>query len=206
MTPGRQRALIFAAAGLMAVIAIAGFGFLVWKSFDNLRNPAEATVDERRLLVTTESLEPFGVASTGHRGETMKSIRQIDGTRNIEYVYSSKNDARAGTSLYVFSKVQVLAMPLTAMQLFKMEQLAIRAGVGLGAKVGLRPRPDLLTSGDQRYAATIEWDGKPTGNVFIIRQGRVVHTVTISGFVFDKPESVEKLFAQPLAESKRQFP
>jgi len=206
MTPGRQRALIFAAAGLMAVLAIAGFGFLVWKSFDNLRNPAEASSEERRLMVTTESLEPFGVANTGRRGETLKSIRQIDGTRDIEYVYSSKNDPRAGTSLYVFSKVQVLAIPLTAMQLFKMEQLAIRAGVGFGANANLRPRPDLLTAGDQRYAATIERDGKATGNIFIIRQGRVVHTVTIGGFAFEKPESVEQLFAQPLAESKRQFP
>jgi hypothetical protein len=206
MTPGRQRALIFTAAGLMAFIAVAGFGFLVWKSFDNLRNPADASGEERRLMVTTESLEPFGVENTGRRGETLKSVRQIDGTRDIEYVYSSKNDPQAGTSLYVFSKVQVLAISLSAMQLFKMEQLAIRATVGLGDKVKLRPRPDLLTAGDQRYAATIERDGKPTGNIFIIRQGRVVHTVTISGFAFEKPESAEQLFAEPLAESKRQFP
>jgi hypothetical protein len=206
MTPGRQRALIFAAAGLMAIIGVSGFGFLVWKAFDNLRNPAAASGEERRLIVTTESLEPFGVSNTGHRGETLKSVRQIDGTLDIEYLYSSKSDAQAKAPLYLFSKVQVLPMSLTAMQLFKMEQLAIRAGVGFGAKAHLRPRPDLLTAGDQRYAATIEREGKPSGNIFIIRHGRVVHTVTIGGFFFEKPEQVEQLFTQPLAESKRQFP
>ena len=206
MTPDRQRALILTAAGLMGLVAIAGFVTLVWKSVNNMRHPAATSGEERRLLVTAESLHPFGVPDTGRRGESLHSIRQIDGTRDIQYVYSSKNDAHARMPLYVLSKVQVLALSLTAMQVFKMEQLAIRAGVGFAGKVELRPRPDLLTSGDQRYAAVIERNGKPAGNLFIIRQGRVVHTVTIGGFFFEKPESVQKLFAEPLQESKRQFP
>ena len=205
MTQDRQRILIFAAAGFMALVAIAGFAFLVWKTVDTMKHPVTMTADERKLLVTTESLEPFGVQSTGRRGETLNAIHQLDGTQDIEYTYSSKNDSHAKNSLFVLSKVQVLPIRLTAMQVFKMEQLAIRAGVGFSGKVQLVPRPELLTFGDQRYAAVIEHEGKPAGNLFIIRQGRIVHTLTLSGFYFEKPESVAQVFEKPLAEANRQF-
>jgi hypothetical protein len=87
-----------------------------------------------------------------------------------------------------------------------MEQFALRAGVGWAGKVTLEPGDHLLTSGDQRYAVTLVRDGKPFGNLFVVRTGRVVHTLTIGGLYLEKPESVTRLFAEPFAEAQRRFP
>lgn len=206
MTPSKQRALIFAAAGVSALAAIAFGAFMVVRTIRSVTHPSTASGEERRLLVTTAQLERFGVKNTQGRAENVVSTSQFDGSRDIQYVYSSKNNPEAPETLYVLSKVQVLPQSLSAMQVFKMEQLAIRAGVGLQEQAKLVPHPELVTLGDQRYAAIIERDEKPAGNLFIIRQGRVVHMLTIGGFYFNSAESVEKLFKPILEETKRQFP
>jgi hypothetical protein len=206
MTPAKQRILIFTIAGVSALACMVFVGVFIAHTIHSVQHPAAATGEERRLLVTTETLKPFGVKSTGGRAENITSTRQFDGSRDIQYTYSSKTDPQASETLYVLSKVQVLPQSLTAMQVFKMEQLAIRAGVQLQGKAQLVPRPELVTFGDQRYAASIERDGKPAGNLFIIRQGRVVHMLTIGGFYFDSAGSVERLFKPILEETRRQFP
>jgi hypothetical protein len=202
----KGRVWIFVAAGVCCVAFIGLIAFMVVQTISSVRHPPPTTAAERRLVVTTESLEPFGFHNTGGRGENIRSMHQLDGSSDIQYNYESKNDPKAREYLYVLSKVQIFAQSLAAMQVFKMEQLAIRAGVGLQGKAQLVPRPELVTFGDQQYAVEIRRGDKPAGNLFIIRQGRVVHMLTIGGIHFEDPKQVEKLFKPILEESKRQFP
>ncbi|HKR62202.1 MAG TPA: hypothetical protein VJZ00_00615 [Thermoanaerobaculia bacterium] len=196
MTPQKQRVLIFAAAGISALAGIGFVGFVVTKTIRSIAHPSEPTADERKLLITIESLAVHDVTRSPTATEHLQSTHEFDGTRRIEYTY------RGDRSLYIFSQVQVVPTSLSGMQLVKMQELAMRAG--FNAKLRVVPRPELLTFGDQRYAAMLERDDEAIGNLFIVRDGRVVHTLVITGFYFDHPENVAELFKVPMREAKKQ--
>ena len=43
------------------------------------------------------------------------------------------------------------------------------------------------------------------GNVFVVRQGRVLHTLVLAGIYFDDPDDIRELFEPLLEESKKQY-
>ena len=68
----------------------------------------------------------------------------------------------------------------------------------------MHPAPDLLKMGDESYAAYMQFGKKKLGNIFLVRRGRVLHSLLISRVYFDDPEDVRRLFA-PMVEAGRKF-
>lgn len=202
MTSG-QRRLIFVLAGVSALAGLAMFTYIIWVTVRGISAPPPATADDRRLVVTSEALQPFGGPAPDRDAESLSTIRQFDGSRTISYEFDSRKDPDARKRVVASTTTMVHSTSLSAMQAFKVQEVATRAGVALTKSARLVDAPGLLTVGDARYAGVIHYDGKPGGNMFLMRQGRVIFTVVIVGIVFDDPQDVERLMG-PLAEEAKQ--
>jgi len=201
---GKQRALIFVVAGLCAVFGIGGFAFVMWRMAKSVTSPAAPVEADRRLVVSADKIMPDGLGPNYRDAEVFRAMRNIDGSRNIEYSYSSAQDSGADSPLNASSSIFVFPHSLSAIQTFKMQQIAIKAALNL-QKVQVVEAPQLLTLGDQHYAAILQRDGESYGNLFMFRQGRVVHTCTIAGIYYDDPELSHELLRPIIEETKRQF-
>jgi hypothetical protein len=201
---GKQRALIFIIAGICGLGGAATFGWIMWRTMKNVTQPPPPTEADRRIVLTADKLMPLGIDEPNADAETLTAVRNFDGSVNIEYEYSSARDPYAESYLAVSSSVFVFPNALSAMQMYKMQQLGLKAGTKL-AKLKLTEMPQLHDLGDQRYAALMSRDGEPYGNLFLIREGRVVHMSTISGVVMDERSEAEKVLGPVIAETKKQF-
>jgi hypothetical protein len=190
---------------VVGVLTLAGAGAaLVYFSLKGVteRQPTE---DERRLVLTSERLGEYGI-ETGAKLGTMVSRRNIDGTRSIEFEYDSEKHAGAEDTLYVISEAEINRNQRDARQSFTFSIAAMKGGLKvLGEGTSLTPAPALLTFGDQRYAAYMKNGDHIVGNVFVFRQGRVLHSLILAGVYLDDPEMVRELFEPLVQESERQF-
>lgn len=199
ITP-RQRTLIFVFAGVSALAGMAAIGFFTWKTIESVRHPAPSSGEDRKLVLTAALL---GVEEIDPLDEHFSSIQAFDGSHTIEYSYSAKSPKR----LYISSNVQVFPQSLTTIQMFRTQQLALRAGMALGGKTTTESAEHLLTIGDAHWAAYIKPKNEPRamGNILLIRQGRVLHTIVVIGRVFNDPKEIEQLLSPLMAESERRF-
>jgi hypothetical protein len=64
--------------------------------------------------------------------------------------------------------------------------------------------PALLKVGDERYSAYNRYANEITGNIFVFRRGRVVHSLIVTGIYFEDPDGVRRLFT-PMLEAAKKF-
>lgn len=159
------------------------------------RAPTDA---EKRLVLDAAALEPYGAQPDAKCG-TYRAKRHLDASLEIEYEHDCE-----GADLYVVSGAEIARSTRDARQSYPLAIGAYRTGMLFGENIKLQPRADLLTIGDQHYAALVTKDGKPIGNVFVVRQGRVVHSLLLIGLYFDDRETVEELMGRVVEEAKRQ--
>lgn len=184
--------------GLLGVVglaaAVVAFGYFAVKGVST-----DAPTDvQKRLVLSARSFEPFEV-ELDPKCIKFTSKRNLDRTRSIELEHDCE-----GSKVYISSGAEISPSVRDARESFLLSVGAYRTGVAIGAGE-LQPREDLLPVGEQRYAAIIRNGGNPVGNVFVVRQGRVLHSLLITGVYFDDPDDVRDLFAPLLEESKRQF-
>ena len=79
-----------------------------------------------------------------------------------------------------------------------------RKGVETNRGMYVHPAPELLKMGDESYAAYMQDGKKKVGNIFLIRRGRVLHTLVVSRVYFDEAEGIQRLFA-PMVEAAKKF-
>ena len=185
--------------GLLAVIGLAAVGVgLVYVAVTGVSNkPADEV--QKRLVMNAQSLERYDV-ELDPKCSKFNSRRNIDFTSEVEFEHDCE-----GSSYYVSSGAEIAPTVRSARESFILDIGAYKTGIAIGSGE-LQPRDGLLTIGEQRYAALIRQEGQPVGNVFIARQGRVVHTLLITGIYFDEPGDGDELFKPLLEESRRQFP
>jgi hypothetical protein len=202
MTP-KQRRWIFIFAGLGGVLGLTSFGLVVWWTVRSLTHPLPPTAEEKRLVLTAKALEPFGFENYNPDAESLTVLRQF-GTRTIHYAYDSRKVPKTPGHLVITSITEVHPQSLNAVQSYQMQKVGVKAGLALSGGVKMVDAPALLAkTAEIGYAAFLKNDGY-VGNVFIIRQGRVIHTITMIGFYFDDPDEVKQLLGPLLAESKKQ--
>lgn len=202
MTP-KQRRLIFILAGVSAVIALAGIGGMTWWMIRNFEISPKATGDEKRLVLTAAAFEPYGIESWSPQAESFSSMRQL-GLRSIHYDYDSRKAPGVEDYLVLMSSTEVHSQTMNARQSFQMQKIGMKAGTALAGGSKLVEVPSLLAgTGDDRYAAILKNDRGNAGNIFIVRQGRAVFTITIGGVYFDDPEDAKELLAPLIEESKK---
>lgn len=203
----KQRIYVFLFAGFMAIAGLSVFAYIMYVSINDVIKPKPSSAEDRKLIVTAETLREFGAGEIVYDNEKYHSQKTFDGTRTVEYSYTDHSGSKDGTQLYLSSTAQVFPQSLSTMQMFRVQQLALKGGLSFAGDTTAEPAPALLTIGDDRYAAVLKRKstGEPTGNLFIVRQGRSMLTVVVIGMKFDDAASVEKLLGPALAEARRRF-
>lgn len=185
--------------GVLGVIglaaAVVAFGYFAVKGVSS----EPPTEEQKRLVLSPSTFQTYDV-TLDPKCITLTSKRNLDRTREITF----EHECEAG-GIYVSSAAEISPSVRDARESFVISVGAYRAGVAIG-DAELQPREELLPLGEQRYAAIIRNGGKPVGNVFAVRQGRVLHSLLVTGIYFDQPEDVRELFTPLLEESRRQFP
>lgn len=181
-----------AVLGLLAIIGggLAVFYFLS-KGFDE-RQPTEA---EKKLLIAPSALASFGAGKLDGGAVRYSAKRNFD--RSIELQCEHDKEG-----FYFISGAEIHRSKRDARESFRLQILAYKGGVSIGSGQ-LQNANTLIGSGDERYAGYIRKNGNIVGNVFAIRQGRVVHTLLLTGIYFSEREDVEALFAPLLEEARR---
>jgi len=202
---GKQRALVLTLAAVSFVAFLGAIGYVVWRSIASIQHPPPLTASDKKMVVTAASLVPFGFGTDHAVGEHFTSVPQM-GNRFLQYEYSSARDPQAKSYLFVTSLLQTSSMELGAKQTFRMQKMTYPATISLTGGGKVTEAPELLTIGDDRYAAVLEnREGKPVGNIFLVRDGRAVHTCMIVGVVFHGPEDVKRLLEPVLHETESRY-
>jgi hypothetical protein len=182
------------AIGGIAVIAAAVAGFFYFAA--NGLSRREPTAEEKKLVITSQRMSEYaeGVDASC---EKLTSKRGIDGTREIESDYFCEDSA-----LIYTSSAEISRNALEARQSFRLGVVAYAAGARIGG-VTVHHTASLLQAGDEHFAAELRQNDKPVGNVFVVRQGRIVLSLFLVGVYFDDAEDAKALMDPLLQEAAR---
>lgn len=176
--------------GVTGVLAVAGIVAALGYFAIHGISSRPASEPEKQLVVDAGTLIGYGADVDPNCGK-YTTTRNLDATLAIEYECQTD-------SLYIQSTAEVNPNVRDARQSFLIAAGAYKAGVALGDAT-LHRRDDLLDLGEDSYAAILRSGTADVGNVFVVRQGRVVYAVLITGFYFDEPAPVKDLI-EPLLE------
>ena len=188
--------LVLIVASLISVVGIVAA--LVYFG-DRGISQRPATDAEKRLVLTPAMLAGYGIASKDPQCQKLHTKRNLDGTLEVVLEHDCEK-------IFVSSSAEIAPTLKSARETYSAGIAVFRstmAVLGKGAK--LHPRPDLLTAGDEHYAALIVNGENTVGSIFVARQGRVVHSLVFTGIYFERPEEVAAVFASLLEESKKQY-
>jgi hypothetical protein len=200
----RQRVLLLVLAGLLALAGLGVTAFFVYASMSHATTPVPG--DNRKLVVTADLLVPLGARYDPSK-DKLETVTALDGTHTVEYSYSDAEGSPEGTQLFVLSNAFVLPNRMGAINVFHLQKFGMRGGLAALGETTTVPRPELITSGDAQYAATLlsEKTKRPIGNLILVRQGRVVTTLVLTGIALDDASAAEALMGPALYEAERRF-
>lgn len=138
---------------------------------------------ERCLLLTVDSLSEFGLEDLARPAcESWVAKVNVDASLELEYEFDSSASDENVEFLFFKSEAEIVADERTAAATFEMQISAARAGVLMVSGRELLPCADPLPRiADQVYSGTIVQDERIVGNLVVLRQGRIVHTLMLLG-------------------------
>jgi hypothetical protein len=158
--------------------------------------------EEKRLLVTADSLIAWGITDIDPKPQTFRTTYN---TVNHAFRVIGLYDKSTARRLHLTSSAEIFSTATEAEKTFPAWKRGTKTGVARVAGVTLQDADALLTMGDQHYAGLMKVNGEKRGNVFLFRQGRVLHSLIVSGIYFERHREVRKLFEPVYNESVRQF-
>lgn len=195
-----RKRVVFLAVGLAAaglIVVIGALAALVHVGISGFGKRA-ANDAERALLVSTAKFAPLGIDGLTETTPAVTTKRTLDGTREIEWEFGNEH-------FYILSGAEICASTRNAKESFKLTLGAWRTGMALGGGASVDEAPELLRGGDDRYAGHVVIAQKRVGNVFLVRNGRILHSLLITGIPLNEPSDVQRLFDPVVAESTRQY-
>ena len=158
---------------------------------------------DRALFVTVKDLEEYGIRMEPSIPAVERRIRYLDRSLEIEYELDASEDAEQ--PLYLSSTAGLDVSEREA----KVTYAALRAGFKVGVKWGgleVSPDPEFYSYGDDSYFALLLYDGRPAGNVFLMREGARTYSLVLSGIYFDEISSWKALVEPRLASLRSYQP
>lgn len=200
----RRTIVIIVVSAAVVTIGLAFGAFFAGRAFFHQIKPKPVTENDRKLVVTAARMHEFGGPEPDPELETL-TVQRFLGTANVEYEYEVPASAEPEQRIYIQSTVMVSMTAAEAMQQHTLGVLALRTGMAASGDVKVEPAPQLLTFGDQRYASYLSKGGERIGNLIVVRTGRIVHMLIVSGLYFDDPAEIAALMKPSVDEAKRQF-
>jgi hypothetical protein len=162
------------------------------------------TEAELRMIVTAQSLGDWGIPDLDARAQKIETIPGIDGSLRVKCEYDSDLIPNAKQPLFYVSDAHFYTTAIGAEKGFREAIAAYKEGVSRVRGRHVHEAPTLLKMGDERYSAYIQNGKVITGNIFVIRRGRVLHSLVISKLYFDEVDGIRRLFA-PMLEAAAKF-
>ena len=186
--------IVLGTLGVLALAAIVGaVGYFAVNGISS----RPASDEEKKLVVDAAALVEYGADVDPACGK-YTTTRSLDATTEIRYECD-------GETVYILSTAEVSPNVRDARQTFVINIGAYKAGIAIGDAT-LQRRDALLGDlGEDRYAALIGAGGKNAGNLFMVRQGRVVHSVMITGLYFDEADAAQELLTPVIAASGKRY-
>lgn len=199
----RQTIIIIVVSAVVVAAGLVAAAFFAGRMFIREVKPKPATEADRRLVVTAERMQQHGGPEPNPDYERL-TVQRMFGTAAIQYEYQIPNSVETEERIYIQSAVNVAMTRTEAMQQHALGVVAMRAGMAAN-DLKVQPAPQLLTFGDQKYAALLMKGDRPIGNLLVVRDGRIVHTLIVSGLYFEEPEAIAELLKPPIDEARKQF-
>lgn len=196
MTRKRVVVLAVALAGAGLVVAVVAFAGLIYFTINGFSG-RPANEAEQRLVIATARFAPFEIEGLGDMKPAVLTRHTLDGTREVEWEFENQH-------FFYHSTAEICRSSRAARESYKLTLGAWKTGMALGGST-VEEAPSLLHGGDERFAGFVIRDRKRVGNVFLVRNGRVLHSLMITGITFEEPTEVQQLFDPLIAESKRQY-
>src|SRR5688572_19083063 len=172
---------------VIAVVVVVVSGFLLVAGFFGLAFISvkgvwsrEPTAAEKELLIHVSRLEAYGrTAPSPSSAESYRAQWNLDGSFTLEYEYDSDKDPEIEEFLFMTSEAEVNRGVREAKESYTLTIGAYKVGVKLVNGRLIQPSNESLALGDDSYSALIRQDGKPIGNIAVVRQGKAVHSLLI---------------------------
>jgi len=164
----------------------------------------KVTAEEINYFVTTKDLRPYAdIPGDRSKCVTTSATVAIDGSLELEYEFDSSLDPDVDEVFLLQSTVDIYGSESEAKEGHTLAVAAMKLGLSIGgASVVVEKRNDLMTLGDQQYAAILRSDGNPGGNLVVVRQGKKVFAMLIAGLYFDDRESLEDVLRRSLEAAR----
>lgn len=162
------------------------------------------TEAELRMLVTAASLTEWGIPDLDARAQKIETIPGMDGSLRVKCEYDSDLIPNAKQPLFFVSDAHYFTTSIEAEKGFRDAIAAYKEGVSRVRGRHVHEAPALLKMGDESYAAYLQNGKVITGNIFVVRRGRVLHSFIVSKLYFDEADGIRRLFA-PMLEASAKF-
>lgn len=183
---------------------VALLGLLGWLFVASAKELPVAEKDRNAVLKAEDVVEFFPVLEVHPAAATIKKVRYLDGSHDVEYEYESH---RGGDlELYVTCTVTVERNPSDAIASYATLGAFTQLGMSIAGNVKVVPRDDLFRWGDASSHALIENEFGTVGNLFRARSGKYIFDVTIIGVYFDDAETLAELLKPRLERMKSYQP
>lgn len=170
----------------------------------NAKPERRLTAAELRMIVTAQSLGEWGIADLDARAQTIETTSQMDGSLRVTCKYDSDLVPGAKQSLFFVSGAHFYPTEIGARRAFEQAIPAYKQGVARVPDSRLQESPELLKMGDESYASYLKTGQAITGNIFVVRRGRVLHSLVVSKHHFSDADGIRRLFA-PMLEAAAKF-
>ncbi|HEY0139322.1 MAG TPA: hypothetical protein VGF48_00425 [Thermoanaerobaculia bacterium] len=195
---------IIVVAALVVVAGLVAAAFFAGRAFFKEVKPKPVTEADRKVVVTAERLHEHGGPEPNPDYEKI-TVQRFFGSATIQYEYDIPAHVEADDKVYIQSSVNVTMSSAEAIQQHTLGVLTLRAGMAAVDGVQVVAAPHLLTFGDQKYSALLKRGDDPVGNLLVVRDGRIVHMLIVSGIYFEDAKAITELMKPPVDEARKQF-
>ena len=197
-----RRVLLIGLLGVGGVLALfaGGVAFFILSAEEMPVTDADRSVivDVQRLATAMDDFKP--AAGAGNYTKT----RYVDGSYELDYEYEHPDDA---TPLYLSCSVSVEPTGSDARAAYAVIEFGLGVELKLeGGEMTQEAADHLFRWGDQSTCTILKSEGEPVGNFLIVRTGRRVLALTITGVYFEDSERFASLVVPVLERLKSYAP
>lgn len=173
--------------GLIGLVVGAGALFL----FTAKTEPVNAA--DRAVLLTAKELDgQLEDFSYDPSKETITKQKFLDDSYDVDYEYDSD-------SLYLNCTVTVDPNASDAQTSFTAMWAGTKIGLRFDSDVEVVPQDDWLRWGDASRFATLKTNGEPFGHMLIVRKGKHVFYLAMTGIVFEDSKQLNEFILPTLS-------
>ncbi|MEO0894815.1 MAG: hypothetical protein AAFY71_00245 [Bacteroidota bacterium] len=155
---------------------------------------AKFLTHEMDIFITAEDFKEFGFKFTDlDKMEKFKKRVWLDKSVEYEYEYPKSDEEKAKLSIY--NNIDIQPSPEDAAVSYDLSKKGLRPVIESASR---RVDPTYYYGEESSLMLFQDEEGNPTGNLFIFYKGKVVYTLLIVGYGFDKLEEWKRFLKDEL--------